>query len=86
MGVLHLSDDTEAVSEATERLTRLASVSENSANYGVDVLKELMTNGAGSVAASPESYRSLPDEERRTINQIVAKASGVEIIAQLFGS
>ena len=86
MGVLHLSDDTDAVTEATERLSRLACDSENSTNYGVDVLKDLMTYGAGSVAASPESYHGLPVEERRTINQIVADASGAGIIAHSFGS
>ena len=86
MGVLQLPDDTDAVTEATERLSRLACDSENSANYGVDVLKDLMTYGAGSVAASPESYHGLPVEERRTIDQIVADASGAGIIAHSFGS
>ncbi len=86
MAVLHLSDDTDAVTEATERLSRLAIDSENSTNYGVEVLKDLMTYGAGSVAASPESYHGLPDEERRTINKIVADASGAGILAYSFGS
>ena len=86
MGVLHLSDDTEAATEATERLSRLAYESENSTNYGVNVLKNLMTYGAGSVAASPESYHGLLVEERRTINKIVADASGAEILAYSSGS
>ena len=86
MGVLHLSDDTEAATEATERLSRLAYESENSTNYGVNVLKDLMTYGAGSVAASPESYHGLLVEERRTINKIVADASGAEILAYSSGS
>ena len=86
MGVLHLSDDTDAVTEATERLSRLACDSENSTNYGVNVLGDLMTYGAGSVAASPESYHGLPVEERRTINQIVAHASGAGILAYSSGS
>ena len=50
------------------------------------MLKDLMTYGAGSVAASPESYHGLPVEERRTINQVVADASGTGIIAHSFGS
>ena len=86
MGVLHLSDDTKAVTEATERLSRLARDSENSANYGVDVLNDLMTYGAGSVAASPESYHGLPVEERRIVNQIVADDSGAGMVAHSFGS
>ena len=86
MGVLHLSDDTEAAIEATDRLSRLACDSENSTNYGIDVLKDLMTYGAGCVAASPESYHGLPDEERRTINKIVADASGAEILNFSSGS
>ena len=86
MGVLHLSDDTKAVTEATERLSRLAYESENSPNYGVNVLKDLMTHGAGSVAALPESYHGLPVEERQTINEIVADASGAGILAHSSGS
>ena len=86
MGVLHLSDDTNAVAEAIGRLSRLASASQSSANYGVDVLKDLMTYGTGSVAASPESYRGLAVEDKRTINQIVADASGAEMIGHFFGS
>ena len=86
MGVLHLSDDTQAVAEATERLSRLARDSESSANYGVDVLKDLMTYGAGSVAASPESYHGLPVEEQRIVNQIVADDSGAGILKYSSGS
>ena len=81
MGVLHLSEDTEAASEATERLTRLAYETENDTNYGVNVLKNLMTNGTGSVAASPESYPGLSLQERRTTNEILANASGTGILA-----
>ena len=86
MGVLHLSDDTEAATEAIERLSRLAHDSEISTNYGVSVLKDLMAYGAGSVAASPESYHGLPVEEQRTINEIVADASGAGILAYSSGS
>ena len=50
------------------------------------MLKGLMTYGAGSVAASPESYHGLPVEERRTINRIVADASGAGILAHSSGS
>ena len=86
MAVLHLSDDTQAVTEATDRLSRLACDSESSANCGVDVLEDLMTYGAGSVAASPESYHELPVEEQRKVNQIVADASGAGILAYSSGS
>ena len=86
MGVLHLSDDAEAATEATERLSRLAHESENATNYGVNVLKDLMTNGAGSIAASPKSYHGLPVEEQRTINEMVANASGAGILAYSSGS
>ncbi len=86
MGVLHLSDDTDAVAEATGRLSRLATASHSSANYGVDVLKDLMTYGTGSVVASPESYHGLAVENRRAIDRIVADASGARIVTQLFGS
>ena len=86
MGVLHVSDDAEAATEAIERLSRLAYESENSINYGVNVLRDLMTYGAGSVAASPESYHRLPVEEQRTINEIVADASGAGILKYSSGS
>ena len=86
MGVLHLPDDTGAATEAVERLSRLAHETENATNYGVNVLKDLMTYGSGSVAASPESYHGLPVEEQRTINEIVADASGTGILAYSSGS
>ena len=86
MGVLHLSGDTKVATEATKRLSRLGRNSISSTNPGVDVLKDLMANGAGSVAASPESYHGLPVEERRAINEIVADASGAEILAYSSGS
>ncbi len=86
MGILHLSDDTKVATEATERLSRLGRDSVNSTNPGVDMLKDLMANGAGSVAASPESYHELPVEEQRTVNQIVADASGAGILAYSSGS
>ena len=86
MGVLHLSDDTEAANVAIERLSRVATETENATNYGVNVLKDLMTYGAGSVAASPESYHGLPIEEQRMINGIVADASGAGILAHSSGS
>lgn len=82
MAVLHLSEDAESVCADKEWLIELASATEDSPDYGVDVLRELMTNGAGAVAASPQSYSGLSDEEKNTINQMVARASGAEI-AQL---
>ena len=86
MGVLHLSDDTDAATEATERLSRLSYETENATNYGVNVLKDLLTYGTGSVAASPESYRGLPIQEQRTTNEILADASGTGILAYSSGS
>ena len=86
MGVLNLPDDAEVAAESIDRLNRLADESENATDYGVNVLEDLMKHGAGSVAASPESYRCLLSEEQQTINGIVANASGAWILEYSFGS
>ena len=86
MGVLHLAEDSDSVKEDKERLTQMSDVSEHSSNYGVDVVEGLMTNGSGIVAASPESYRGLPDGERRTVKRLVARNSAVDRMVNSFPS
>ena len=80
MGVLHLSEYADSVKENKEKLTRLSSTSQQSSSCGINMVEELMTNGRGIIAASPESYGELSDEERRAINRTVADASGAGII------
>ena len=81
MGVLHLAEDSDSVNDDKERLIQMSNGSLERCNYGVDVVQGLMANGSGVVAASPESYRRLPDGQRLTIQRLVANSSGVEIMA-----
>ena len=82
MGIFNLADNADSVNEDKERLTRLSGDSGDSCNYGVSVLAELMTNGWGTIAASPESYRELCDGERREIQTLLAQNSGVDTMVK----
>ena len=83
MTLLHWTNDTDSIGRAKTRLVQLGRGTHVSLNYGVSVLSELMTNGAGMVAASPRSYDGLPCDEKLAIKKIVAKNSGAEVIARL---
>lgn len=85
MGVLHLTEDSDSVKKSKEQLSRVVNASGKNSNYGVDVLKELLTNGSGAAAMSPESYRGLSDEEKKTIRRLVARFSGQEAMSRAFG-
>ena len=61
--------------EDIKRLTEAAKASEESDNYSVTVTHELMTNGWGTMAVSPRSYRELNDEDRSTVQGLVARHS-----------
>lgn len=76
MGLLYLTSDSDLVGEDLERLAGVARASEGSDNHGVTVTNELMTNGWGTLAVSPESYEGLNDGDRFTIQNLVAKHSG----------
>ncbi len=78
MGLLYLSEDADSVSEDKETLGQLSNACEHGDSYGVCVAEELMTNGRGMVAASPESYDDLPEEDRQTIRRLVARNSRVD--------
>ncbi len=86
MGILHLSEDADSAKEDKEKLVRLAEVSRASDNYGVGVVEELMTNGWGAVAASPESYSGLHIEEKRTMRSFVARNSSANTMAKALAS
>ena len=73
MGVLYLTRESDPAKRVIERLAGIAIASEESDDYGVNVINELMMNGWGSVAVSPESYEGLNDQDRFTIQSLVAK-------------
>ena len=75
MAVFNLKNESASVGRDFERLAGVARATEGCDNYGVSVIQELMTNGWGSLALSPESYRSLSDEERFAIQRVVARHS-----------
>ena len=75
MGVLYLTGESDQAGEDFKRLTEVAKASEESDNYGVTVTHELMTNGWGTMALSPRSYRELNDADRSTVQGLVARQS-----------
>ena len=86
MSILHLSEEADSAKDDKEKLVRLSEVSEESDNYGVDVLEELMTNGWGTIAASPEAYNGLHVEEKRTLQSLVARNSAANTMAKALAS
>lgn len=80
IGMFHLSEDADSVNEDKERLTRLSGVAEDSCDHGVEVLEELMTNGWGTIAASPVSYRRLGNGEMQSIQILLASNVAVDTI------
>ena len=80
MSILYFSEDSDSLREYLNCLSKVTTESEDNSDYGVKVMEELLTNGEGTVAASPESYRGLPAELRRTTNKIVANSSRADMI------
>ena len=80
LAVFNLTSESHIVERDVERLAKVAAATEESEDIGVTVTHELMTNGWGSFALSPESYRALNDEERYTIQSVVARHSRNEEI------
>lgn len=85
MTILYFREDTDSMHEHKQRLSEVTRASEDNCSYEVDVLKELLTKGEGTVAASPESYRTLTDEQRQTINAIVARSSRADMMETILG-
>ncbi len=85
MGVLHLAEDVDLVKKNKEQLARAVNASCKNSNYGVDVLKELLTKGSGAAAMSPDSYNGLSTEEKKAIRQLVARSSGQQAMSRAFG-
>ena len=82
MGILHLSEDPDSVKQDKERLIRLASDCDNPNNGRVQVVEELMKGAWGTFAASPESYRVLPDAEKQAIRSLMARSSSADAVAK----
>ena len=71
MTILYFTEDSLKVEEDKERLAQKARNTEESDEYGVSIINELMSGGNGVVAASPASYEELRDEDRETTNRII---------------
>ena len=78
MAILCLAEDVTSGGEDRERLIRLSMCSQAPHGYGVAVLEGLTALGSGAVAASPESYAELHEEEKRGIRRIVANVSAAD--------
>ena len=81
LGILYLKSESDQVGEDIERLATVARASDVSDDYGVTVIQELVTNGLGTLAASPISYDGLSEQDRLTIlGLIVARTVGVDLV------
>ena len=85
MTILYFNEDADSMREHEHRLDEVTTASNDRSGYGVEVLGELLTRGEGTVAASPESYRGLPEAQKRTINEIVARSSRADMIETILG-
>ena len=75
MTALYFDDDKNEAKEALGRLEQVAAESLQSPDYGVDVIRELITKGYGVLAGSPQSYLDMTDEVRQTICTLIGAQS-----------
>lgn len=73
MALLYLTSESGPAGQDVERIAAVARVSEVSDDYGVKVTDELFTNGWGSLAVSPGSYKALNEQDRLTMQRLVAE-------------
>ncbi len=86
MGLLNLAEDSVSAEEDKQRLAQMANDSQRSDNCGVVVLQETMANVFGNVAASPDSYDGLSEEEKQAILEVVRRYSSVDQMVKAFPS
>ena len=82
MALLYWSEENSRVAVDEEQLANRARESEVGDDYGVDMLNELMSRGSGAVAASPESYRELPGDQKTEVQKILMRGLEATGIAQ----
>ena len=73
MGVLYLTSESDPAEEDIERVAGVARTSEECDSYSIAVTNELLTNGWGTLAVSPGSYEALNNQDRFTIQSLVAR-------------
>ena len=78
IGILHSSENAVSVHKDKEKLDLLSAATQNSSSYGTAVIEELMTNGWGIVAVSPNSFDSLSIGEKNSLQCLVARNSAVD--------
>ena len=86
MLVSYHKDDKQAVCEAIESLNNLARVSALDGTYGVEIVEKLLSDGFGSVIASAQSYKGLPERQREALQEVVHKSSQATLVDQLLQS
>ena len=84
MSISYLAEDESSLREDLERLTRIADATQVCGDYGVEVVNTLLSNGFGSMAASPHSYEELADEERETVQGTIRDSSQSQSLARIF--
>ena len=84
VAMLYLADEEDMVKDDYDHLLSVVNTSRATDAYGVSVVDAMMARGNGLVAASPESYRALVDEDRLVVNQIVGNTIGAPSLAEAF--
>ena len=86
MGGLYFTSECGPASEELGRLAEVARASKESDDYGIVVTNEVMTNGWGLLAVSQKSYERLDDQDRETVNGLVAKhARDMQLVQSIVG-
>ena len=75
MAALYFAGEESEAKEEIGRLEQVTNDSLQSPDYGVAVTQELITKGYGVLAASPESFATMTDQERQTIGTLIAEQS-----------
>ena len=82
MILLHWSKEKSKAVVDEERLKRKAVETETGDEYGVDIIRELMSRGSGAVAVAPASYRELAEDQRVEVQKIVMRGLEATGVAQ----
>ncbi len=79
-------EDKPSVQKHVDRFEKLTYASLADDKYGVEIVNKIMSDGFGSVVASPRSYVELTDEQRETMQGIVRNLSQADLLDGIFRS
>ncbi len=82
--IVYRRKDKRHVADYVKQLKTLSGLSRMTADSGVGFVTKLISDGFGSMVASPYSYESLTNEERDAIKISIHKLSRPEILEQMW--